>query len=362
MVPPKDFIDLPSPEELTLDITPASRFQLININEEVTARAEHFEAFRKTLYYSYHTTAGYLEQSLSSRLQSEESVAGFVRTFRKLFPPEADYRHDQLELRNELTDEQKLVEPKNADSHLTYIGCGLESCVTYRNQPDRPVYLVELDGVNGSESRKRKTTVVGYNHESIADQKVIQIPMSNHELDSINLRNERYGFFQELNETIRRLGIEKGRVDIALGSAEKNAGLTVNEYETLLMTHDLMEVLHNPMRFMARKGYNMLRHPKAIPNKAKNYAKYDLVQVANEFIDATGLSESVVERIINKFIAYPAQRFLRMKRGISLLVSDADSSGQGEIVHGTYQSPILVQWRKAEPQHRTVNVTFVRFE
>lgn len=362
MVPPKDFVDAQSPEEITLDITPASRFQLININDEVAQRASHFEGFRKTLYYSYHTTAGYLEQSLSSRLESQGSVEGFLSAFRKLFPPDADYRHDQLDLRDELTAAQKLVEPKNADSHLTYIGSGLESCVTYNNHPDRPVYLVELDGVNEGTSRKRRTTVVGYNRESVVLTKQLRIPMSNHQVDSINLRDDRYGFFGELNERIRELGIDKGRVDISLASNERNAGLTVNEYETLLMSHDLLEVVQNPMRFMARKGYNMLRDPKAIPNKAKNYAKYDLVQVVNEFIDATGLSESLVERIINKFIAFPARRFLRMKRNISCLVNDVSSPGKGELVHGTYQSPILVQWRKVEPQERILNVSFVRFE
>ncbi len=362
MVPPKDFIELPSPRELTLDITPAARFQLININDELKARAEDFEAFRKAVYYSYHTTAGFFEQSLAARLRNAESVEGFVSAFRRLFPPDSDYRHDQLELRNELSEEQKLVEPKNADSHLTYIGSGLESCVTYTYQPDHPVYLVELDGVNGGLSRKRRATVIGYNFESVVHKSVIQIPMSNHQLDSINLRDGRFGFFEQLDETIARLGIKKGRVDISLANGERNAGLTVNEYETLLMSHDLMEVLKNPMRFMAKKGYNMLRDPKAIPNKAKNYAKYDLVQITNEFIDATGLSESVVERIINKFIAYPARRFLRLKRSTSCLINDTESSTCGKLVQGQYQSPILVQWRKSESRARTLNVSFVRFE
>ncbi|HAY37465.1 MAG TPA: hypothetical protein DCY57_10940, partial [Bacteroidetes bacterium] len=95
--------------------------------------------------------------------------------------------------------------------------------------------------------------------------------------------------------------------------------------------------------------------------KAKDYMKYDLVHVVNEFIDSMGLSESLIERIIDKFFQVPAKRFLRMKRGVSLIVSD-DETGKGRIVSGTYQSPILVQWRKAEDRLRHVNVTFTRFE
>ena len=89
--------------------------------------------------------------------------------------------------------------------------------------------------------------------------------------------------------------------------------------------------------------------------------KYDLVQVVNEFIDALGLSESLFERIIDKIIQVPASRFLRMKRRVSLIVSDEDT-GEGRIVNGTYQSPILVQWRKAKDHVRTIDVTFTRFE
>ncbi len=51
----------------------------------------------------------------------------------------------------------------------------------------------------------------------------------------------------------------------------------------------------------------MLLDPGAVLIKAKNYAKYDLVQVVNEFLDASGLNDSFFERIINKFLAVPAR-------------------------------------------------------
>jgi hypothetical protein len=128
------------------------------------------------------------------------------------------------------------------------------------------------------------------------------------------------------------------------------------------MKHDLAEVLRDPLRFMARKGRNMLRDPGAIPGKAKNYAKYDLVRLVNKVLDTLGLSESLVERVIDKCFAVPAERFLRMKRSVSLLVTEDPTNGEGTIVQGRYQSPILVQWRKSEPQARSLNVKLTRFE
>lgn len=352
-----------NPTDIQLSITPESRVSLIDVSERVEKEnAEFFHEYRKSAYASHHTTAGYFEQSFARRLKDDpEALEAYVGSFKKLFPPNADYRHDQMELRDELSEEQKLVEPKNADSHLTYIGSGLENCVTYLNERRAPVYFIDLDGTNGEERRNRKTTIIGYNNEVLVKQQLLRIQMSNHPIDSINLWDERVGVLQVLEERIRELGLEKGRIDLSLSPDEHNTGLTVNEYETLLMRHDLPEVLQNPVRFMAQRGVNMLRDPGAIKEKAKDYMKYDLVHVVNEFIDQMGLSESMFERIIDKFFQVPASRFLRMKRKVSLIVSD-NGTGEGRIINGTYQSPILVQWRRNNERVRNVNVTFTRFE
>ncbi len=351
------------PRELTLELVPEERVQVIEISQQVAAQDEAFAEYTRAAYCSHHTTAGFLEQNFQSRLNhSADTVETFVTAFRKLFPPDADYRHDKMELRDELSEEQKEVEPRNADSHLTYIGAGLQSCVTYVNEPERPVYFVELDGINGKLKRKRRATVIGYNHERVVDESEFTIPMSDHPMDSVNLRDARLGFFDYVTDLLAANDIERGRIDLSLARDEHNAGLTVNEYETLLMRHDLIEVLRDPMRYMAQKGYHMIRDPRAIPSKAKNYAKYDLVQVVNELIDKLGLSESVVERVLDKFLAVPAARFLRMKRSVSLLVSNENSGETGRILQGQYQSPILVQWKKPGGQSRRLRVRVTRFE
>jgi hypothetical protein len=83
--------------------------------------------------------------------------------------------------------------------------------------------------------------------------------------------------------------------------------------------------------------------------------------VVNKILDCLGASNSPLERIVDKFLAVPAARFLRMKRSVSLLVSDREIQGRGRIVQGTYQSPILVQWDRASGGRRLLDVTVSRF-
>ena len=355
-----------SPSEITLQLRPERRVDVIDVNERIRGVSEDFlSEYQNALYCSYHTTAGFLEETICNRLgQCDDSVHRFLEPFQELFPFGAEYRHDQMHLRRELSPEQRRTEPRNADSHLTFISSGLENCVTYPSDPSRPVFFIDLDGINkdNQDRRERTATVLGYNDERVVDTAEIVVPVSSHPIDSVSLRDPRLGVFEELHELLARHGISKGRVRIDLATDETHAGLTVNEYETLLMKHDLAEILRDPLRFMARKGRNMLRDPGAIPGKAKNYAKYDLVRLVNRVLDTLGLSESLVERVIDKCFAVPAERFLRMKRSVSLLVNEDEANGEGTIVQGRYQSPILVQWRKSEPQSRRLKVTLTRFE
>lgn len=353
-----------STTEVTLELTPSTRFDLINVAERVDDRFGNLlSQYPRAFYCSYHTTAGYLEESICAELDhSPNSLQEFIRSFQELFPPNANYHHDQLHLRAELSELQRQREPRNADSHLTFIGSGLENCVTYCNQPDKPVFFIDLDGVsNRSGRRQRQTTVIGYSEEKTVHETQLTIPVSDHPIDSVNIANPRLGLFEQLQELLDRHGVERGRIDISLNPAEENAALTVNEYETLLMQYDIPEVLRDPLRFMKEKGKSALKNPRAVPHRALDYAKYDLVRVMNGLLDRFGMSESVIERLVDKFMAVPASRYLRMKRSVTLLVSDNERSDHGSIIQGTYQSPILVQWEKSENRQRTIDVTLSKF-
>ncbi len=362
-----------APAEIRLELTPRARVDVIDVTGRIL---EEFGGllgrYRRALYCSHHTTAGYLEQSLCARLDHDrERLSRFLRAFQGLFPPGAGYQHDRLELRRELSDEQRRVEPRNADSHLTFIGAGLRNCVTYVNRPDVPVFFIDLDGKNGALPRTRLTTVLAFDREREVAEASLAVPVSGHPVDAVNLKDPRLGVIDRLNDLLRVHGIAKGRVDLALEPEETQAGLTVNEYETLLMRHDLAEVLKDPVRHVAERGRGMLRNPRAIPSKALNYAHYDLVQVLNELMDCFGVSESFVERLVARVLGAGASRILRLKRSVSLLVSDheagqaswaARASRHGTIVQGTYQSPILLQWRKPAGRTRRLRARLLAFE
>ncbi len=343
----------------TVELIPSSRVDVINIKDHIQGTyGDVLSSYNRALYCSYHTTAGFYDQSLCDRLEhSPESLQAFLGAFQELFPAGAEYRHDQLHLRSELTEEERRNEPRNADSHLQFIGSGLENCVAYHNRPDTPVYFVDLDGVNEDTPRRRRSTVIGFNHEVLVEKLDVDIPVSSHRIDSISLKDDRLGLYDRLQELIECHGIEEGWVEIDLYPDEHNTGLTVNEYETLLMKHDLADVLRDPLRFAAEKGRSMLRNPLKIPEKAKNYAKYDLVRVMNRAFDKLGLSESVVERLVDRLMALPASHFFGMKRSVRLLVTEGEAVRGPSIVQGAYQSPILVQWEKAERGSRRLRIS-----
>jgi hypothetical protein len=265
-----------------------------------------------------------------------------------------------MELRAELSNEDRLQEPPNGDAHLTFMSCGLQSCVTYFNRPGLPVFLLDLDGVYRGTARKRHASVVAYHREAVVADVEAQVPVSRHAIDSVNLRDSRIGLDQQIDELLRTHEIESGRLDIILDAHERAAGLTVNEYETLLMRYDLADVLRDPFRFMARQGRRMLRDPRAVPTKSLGYARYDVVRVINRLMDATGLSESAFEMLLSRLMAVPAERRLRFKRSLSMPVKTGDD-GCPRIVTGRYQTPILIQWAAARGQTRKLSLRLTRF-
>ena len=98
-----------TPVEVTLELTPRARFDIIDVRERL--RAAHgglLDVYPRHLYHSFHTTAGYLEQSLAARLTREkDTVAPYVEVFRAMFPEGAGYEHDQLDRRKDLTSEER---------------------------------------------------------------------------------------------------------------------------------------------------------------------------------------------------------------------------------------------------------------
>ena len=354
------------PFHATLRIMPASRIELIDVRGKLLEEfGDDFTKYTRSFYISNHTTAGYIDQRLAELLEHDgRGIEGYLQLFQELFPAGADYVHDTMHLRTELTEEQKVNEPLNADSHLTFIGAGLHNSASYELGGSEPVWFVELDGVHVGGTRHRRTTVIAYDHEEEVASMRVPVKASAHPIDAQNLRDPELGFIATLQKLVEKHRVSFGRFDVSLPDDEQHAGLTVNEYEALLMNYDLREALTNPFRFMARTGKDVtsvLRDPRTIPAKAVNFAQFDAFYVLNQVLDRIRLRDSLVERVVNKAVALPVSHFLRMKRGFSLPVLDRRGDGTGEIGWGTYQSPILVQWKGASRQTRTLDVRLVRF-
>jgi thiamine phosphate synthase YjbQ (UPF0047 family) len=352
-----------SPVEFTLELVPRARVDVIDVRRAIFSRyGDGLADYPRVLCCSFHTTAGYLDQGVAARLnQSPDGVMPYIDVFRTMFPEGAGYEHDKIERRTELTAAQRPTEPLNAHSHLAFMAGALRTCVSYPNRTGEPMPFIDLDGVNAGRPRTRRTTLLGYRAEEAVAQARLVVPVSGHSVESINLKDPQLGIYDQFAALVKAHGVAKGRIRLSLAPGERHAGLTVNEYETLLMRHDLSEVLRDPLRFMAEKAGHMLGNPRAIPAKTLDYAKYDLVRVFNRLVDALGLRESRVENVLSRAIAMPASRFLRMKRSVSLLVSDRNHPGCGSITEGTYQSPILVQWHRGKRQARVLDVTLSRF-
>ena len=266
-----------------------------------------------------------------------------------------------MQLRDELSEGEKEREPVNADSHLTFIAAGLKNCVTYIHHPEEPVYFIELDGIYKHYVRSRHTAVMAYNHAEIVQRSRVEIPVGgSHAIDAFNLKDPRYGLFATLADQLRQAGIDKGCIDVRLAPEEKHVGMTVNEYETLLMRNDLPQALSDPLRYAFQRGKRLLRHPASIPGKMHAYAAYDSLRFYNELLDQVPVGRSVIDRIVS-VLSTPAQRILRLKRHIRLLVSDSAGTGPDRILQGTYQSPILVQHQPAEGGVRALDITLRRF-
>ena len=109
------------------------------------------------------------------------------------------------------------------------------------------------------------------------------------------------------------------------------------------MRHDLADVLRNPLRFATEKARNMMNDPASVPFKTIEYARYDLVRALNRLVDVIGLGESRIERLMARAMAVPVSRFLRMRRSVSLLVSETPDGRPGHR-----------RWHLPEPDPRPV--------
>ena len=201
-------MQLAKPLDVTLDLAPRARFDVVDLRSRFAAEHQALEAYPHCLYWSFHTTAGFLDRSLAARL-SARHIPTYVDAFRTLFPEGAGYEHDRLDQRTDLNAEQRAIEPRNADSHLAYIASGLRTCVTHPNRAGENVFFVDLDGVYEGRPRRRQTRVIGFSRERKVLETRIEVPVSGHPIDSVNLKDPRLNVYDELAQFVRQAGIAR---------------------------------------------------------------------------------------------------------------------------------------------------------
>src|SRR4029450_7390260 len=137
-----------APVEFDLELIPRARVDVIDVRRLVSQRfGDGLNAYPKALCCSFHTTAGYLDQGLATRLvHSRGGVMSYINVFRTMFPEGAGYEHDKIDRRTELTEAQKPEEPRNADSHLAFRAGGLRRGVTQRQRPEGTGGFIGLEG------------------------------------------------------------------------------------------------------------------------------------------------------------------------------------------------------------------------
>jgi hypothetical protein len=81
------------------------------------------------------------------------------------------------------------------------------------------------------------------------------------------------------------------------------------------------------------------------------------VRILNSFMEAFRIDQSSFERMVAKMASLPARYYFRSRR-VTFLAS-CDDGNVSQLIRGTYQSPILVQWQSVEKQTRNIDVSIV---
>ena len=207
-----------APFQATLHIKPTIRLGLFDVRRRLREEfRSDFTRYSKEFYISDHTTAGYLDQRIVELLKHDSvNIRDYLKVFQQLFPPGAGYIHDKLNLRTELSDQQRAVEPLNADSHLMFMGGGLRNCASYELTGNEPVWFVELDGIHTGGARSRRTTVIAYNGEEDVARMQVQVEASRHSIDAQNLRDPHIGLISQLQRLAQEHQVSFGRFDVSL--------------------------------------------------------------------------------------------------------------------------------------------------
>ena len=72
------------------------------------------------------------------------------------------------------------------------------------------MFFVDLDGVNDGRPRRRLTRLIGFTRERLVSSTRIEVPVSAHPIDSVNLKDPRLGIYAQLADFVKEAGVGEG--------------------------------------------------------------------------------------------------------------------------------------------------------
>jgi hypothetical protein len=128
-----------------------------------------------------------------------------------MFPEGAGYEHDQLERRGDLTSEERAIEPQNRRHRISRSWRRVSAPVSaYVNRPQEPVCFVDSGRRHRRPPAPPLTSIVGFTRESSVARLRIGVPVSNHPVDSVNLKDPKLGIYDQIDELVRRTASPAG--------------------------------------------------------------------------------------------------------------------------------------------------------
>ena len=354
-----------SPSEFALELTPRARVDVFDVRAEVSSRyGDALSPYPRALCCSFHTTAGYLDRGVAARLnQGPDGVMPYIDVFRTMFPEGAGYEHDKIERRTELSPAQRPQEPLNADSHLAFMAGRPQDLrgVSESARASRCRSSISTACMPAG-PRTRHTSVIGYSAEEA-------VATGAHRRSGFGPQcriGEPEGSASRRLRAVRRSRASARRGQGAhppfTGARRAACG---PDRQRVRDAPDASRPVGSAARSAAVHGGKGGAHARqsARDSRAGRSTTRSTISCASSIASLTrwGCGQSRVENVLSRAIAMPASRFLRMKRSVSLLVSDRDAAAKAAIVEGTYQSPILVQWHRGNGRMRVLDVTVTRF-
>ena len=333
------------PRVVPVSLHPQQRVQAMDVNASLQqSGADLLQTHAQVLYFAHHTTAGFVEPLPENPFPDQRAVRDHVEPFRTLFPFGADYKHDEMDRRRELSPQQRECEPRNADAHLVYIGAGLTPCASYPAAPDRPVYLLDLDGVNQDTGRQRlrRVTALGFTTEQQVSSASISVPSQR--ATSVGLRDPRFGLFDTLYAHLARHEVQYGRIRLQVSSTT-GAALTVNEYEPLLMEQDLERALQSPRCFQRENAtvYSNSHSNSHEHQSASGGNRHTSAPIKQPFASGRPPRPATASGVDSNSRGDSNHALLDLRDYVDLMVVPDEQNQQGRIVQGRYQSPILLR-------------------